>query len=295
MIKNNSVLLLILFSFGLLFWSSSPACAAGEEPLPAGVVPFSVSIGLSEKDLNQENDLKETKAVLLDEKGDIVLETLGFHSDRDGHICVLYQITNHSDYALTRVRFDLNYLDENGAVIDGRSIHNAEWFQDAPIFPGETRTFEHTNYFTGVEKTKALEFVGLWVFDERILPAWTDPKPGNLLLDFCNDEAFSRQFEDAKTNPPISMDYHVDEDYDGTITDPAAIQAVLEALQEMRIGDETEIFVTDSGIWYSFNLEDGTSWSVGFDSEDMFYWHGKPYAVINRDKLNEVMEWIELP
>lgn len=200
---------------------------------------------------------------------------------KPGQIGVGYALTNHGALALTQLTFSVTYLDAGGNDLRGRQIEVLEAFMDDPVQPGETREFIHENFFDGAERAAAVALEPICVLDEAELAPWTEPRPHNLLLDFCNDPSFTACFENLDENPPVKMHFHVDQEVDEDITDPDEILATIERLRNMRIGDAVDYSVDDAGVSYWFTMADGTEWGVVFEDTDLFYWHGQNYRVEN--------------
>ena len=225
----------------------------------------------------------ETSIELNDGSGNPVatLVTRGIRADEERQVTVAYTLTNHGERALTQLTFDVRYFDADGNDLRGKAIFVMIGLMDQPLQPGQSRDFEKTHYFDGAEKAAAVALEPEGVLDEVELVPWTEPQPGNLLLDFCNYAPFSAYFENLDANPPVQMIYHRDEQVDESITDVDAILKEIESLKNMRIGEESDISVTDSGISYWFTMADGTEWGVSFEAPGLFCWHNKVYEVIH--------------
>lgn len=207
------------------------------------------------------------------------LTALGIESDRPDHAILAFALENRGERALTQLEFTLLCVDCEGNVISGKPTTNREFFMHDPIQAGETRQFTVDRYFTGAENTVALTLGDGLAADEAEVPVWTEPKPGNLLLDFCNDPAFSAHFENLDANPPVQMVHHVDQELDETVTDPDAMLAVIESLRNMYVGEESDMAYCDAGIYYGFTMADGSEWGVSFDAPGLLNWHGRNYEV----------------
>ncbi len=228
-------------------------------------IPFSTSVDLEDGTGNQV----------------ATLTTRYFDTSEEGEVTVAYTLVNHGAQALTQLNFSVTYLDPDDNDLRGKPIEVMIGLMYAPVQPGGTRDFEKTHFFSGAETTTSLVLEPIGVKDEIELPPWTEPQPGNLLLDFCNYPPFSAFFENLDTNPPVKMEYHKDQVYDETITDVDEMLAEIESLKNMRIGEESDVRITDSGISYWFTMADGTEWGVSFEAPGLFCWHGKVYEVIN--------------
>lgn len=197
-------------------------------------------------------------------------------------VTVAYTLTNHGEQALTQLNYDLQYFDADGNALREKPIYVMIGLMYEPVLPGESRDFEKTHYFDTANAAASVELIPDHVKDIVELPPWTEPRPGNLLLDFCNYEPFTACFENLDTNPVVEMTVRRDEaEADAPVTDPDAIMAELESLKNMRIGEEADYSVTDSGIYYTFTRADGTTWGVAFEAPGLFCWHGKVYQVLH--------------
>ena len=252
--------LTLILMFTLLLGAAAPAGTA-----EGGKIPFETSVELA-------NGAGEAVATLT---------TRYLLSEEDGKIAVGYTLTNHGEIALTQLNFNVTYLDADGNDLRGKPLYVMIGLMKEPVQPGESRDFEKPHYFDGAGNVAAVALEPIDVKDEVELPPWTEPQPGNLLLDFCNYPPFSAYFENLDTNPPVLMHYHVDQSVDEDITDVDVMLAEIESLRNMRVGEETDICITDSGISYWFTMADGTEWGVSFEAPGIFHWHGKNYNIIN--------------
>ena len=227
---------------------------------------------------------EEATAVQLPDGSGGIVATLtvnDVYSEGEGQVTAAYTLTNRGEVALTQLNFNVGYLDESGDDIRGKMIYVMIGLMTEPLQPGQSRDFTRTHYFDGAERAVTAVLEPLGVKDEVELPPWTEPRPGNLLLDFCNYAPFSACFENLDENPPVEMVYRHGEEGEEVTTDVDAILAQIESLRNMRIGDEVDVMICDDEIWYAFTMADGTTWSVSFMAPGLFYWHGHVYEVIN--------------
>lgn len=224
----------------------------------------------------------ETSIELSDGSGNPVatLATRQIDTSEEGQVTVAYTLTNHGEHPLTQLNFNVRYFDADGNDLRDKAIYVMIGLMYEPVQPGEAREFVKPHWFEGANKVASVALEPIDVKDDVELPPWTEPQPGNLLLDFCNYAPFSAYFENLDANPPVQMVYHRDEVIDETITDVDEILAEIESLKNMRIGEESDVRVTDSGISYWFTMADGTEWGVSFEAPGLFCWHNKVYEVI---------------
>lgn len=231
--------------------------------------------------LDAEGKPLEMSIELADGSGNEVatLSTVRLYSEKPRSVAVECAFTNHGEVALTWLEYRVKYLDADGNVFmePPRSL---ETFMDDPVQPGETRVFVQKHYFDGAETVAGVVLEPMGVKDAAEVKPWTEPRPGSLLPEFANDPDFAAHFENLDDNLPVEMFYHVDQEVDETVTDPAEIRAAIERLAGLRIGGAVNIGYDDAGIYYGFAMADGSGWSVSFETPGLLSWHGRNYEVI---------------
>ncbi len=231
--------------------------------------------------LDAEGKPLEMSIELADGSGNEVatLSTVRLYSEKPRSVAVECAFTNHGEVALTWLEYRVKYLDADGNVFmePPRSL---ETFMDDPVQPGETRVFVQKHYFDGAETVAGVVLEPMGVKDAAEVKPWTEPRPGSLLPEFANDPDFAAHFENLDDNLPVEMFYHVDQEVDETVTDPAEIRAAIERLAGLRIGGAVNIGYDDAGIYYGFTMADGGGWSVSFETPGLLSWHGRNYEVI---------------
>jgi len=223
----------------------------------------------------------ETSIELADGSGNEVatLSTVRLYSEKPRSVAVEYALTNHGEVALTWLEYRVKYLDANGSVFK-EPPRSLETFMDDPVQPGETRLFVQKHYFDGAETVVSVVLEPMFVKDAVEEKPWTEPRPGSLLPEFANDPDFAAHFENLDDNLPVEMFYHVDQEVDETVTDPAEIRAAIERLSGLRIGEAVNIGYDDAGVYYGFTMADGSGWSVSLEAPGLLSWHGRNYEVI---------------
>lgn len=261
--KKVQSILMLIFGIVMIIGGSVKTCdGLAEEAAP---IPVEISIEL--------NDGSGSPVATLTARSiDVSVER---------QVTVSYTLTNHGEQALTQLNFDVQYFDADGSALREKPVYVMIGLMYEPVQPGESRDFDKTHYFDTANEAASLELIPEHVKDIVELPPWTEPRPGNLLLDFCNYAPFSACFEDLDTNPPVEMIVRRDEQPEQIVTDVDEILAEIESLRNMRIGEESDVTVTDSGICYTFTRADGTEWSVAFEAPGLFCWHNKVYKVLH--------------
>ena len=231
--------------------------------------------------LDAEGKPLEMSIELADGSGNEVatLSTMRLYSEKPRSVAVECAFTNHGEVALTWLEYRVKYLDADGNVFM-EPPRFLETFMDDPVQPGETRVFVQKHYFDGAETVAGVVLEPMGVKDAAEVKPWTEPRPGSLLPEFANDPDFAAHFENLDDNLPVEMFYHVDQEVDETVTDPAEIRAAIERLAGLRIGGAVNIGYDDAGIYYGFTMADGGGWSVSFETPGLLSWHGRNYEVI---------------
>lgn len=110
------------------------------------------------------------------------------------------------------------------------------------------------------------------------------------LLEYC-DESTKTMLHNQQT--PILLRYYclreTSEEYE--VTDTAVINAVLQAILDIRIISETDIFATDYDDIFVFAMEDGTEYSFSFNRH-CFQSNGKMYELSDDEELWKLAERI---
>ena len=263
---NRTVrMLLLLVGLAVALCGATGAADARAEAAGAGEIPFETTIELNDG-AGRPTATLTTRAIVFAEARQV------------GVACTL---VNHGEHALTQVSYNVTYLDADGNDLRGKPVMVLIGLMESPVQPGEARELIRKHYFDGAETTSSVILEPINVMDEIQLPPWTEPRPGNTLLDFCNYAPFSAHFENLDTNPPVQMAYHKDQVLDEVITDVDEILAEIESLRNMRIGEESDVRISDAGISYWFTMADGTEWGVSFEAPGLFCWHNKIYEVLH--------------
>lgn len=264
----NKILRILLIVLGILMIFGGVrkiTGALGEEAEPTEGIPFEASIEL--------NDGAGNPAATLTSRAiDVGVER---------QVTVSYTLTNHGERALTQLNYRVQYFDADGNALRDKPIYVMIGLMYEPLQPGESRDFTKTHYFDAADQVASLALEPDHVKDEVELVPWTDPHPGNLLLDFCDYAPFTANFEDLDTNPVVEMIIRRDEKPETVVTDADEILAEIESLRNMRVGEESDVMITDSGIYYTFIRSDGTEWGVTFEAPGLFHWHGKTYEILH--------------
>ncbi len=119
---------------------------------------------------------------------------------------------------------------------------------------------------------------------EAETPAWTEPQPNNLLLDFCNDPTLTALFDNLDANPPVEMLFYRDQMEETVVTDVDEMLSELQSFRSMRVGEPTDEMWCDAGSAYTFTFADGQRIILSFNAPGIFEWHGHNYRVLLDDE-----------
>ena len=133
----------------------------------------------------------------------------------------------------------------------------------------------------------ALEMAVRELHLESMYSEENEVQPGNLLLDFCNDEGLRVWFERAQERLPDEITYMADTWY--TITDEETIRSVLEALQTVKIGgiSDAHVGASDRHV-FEFRYENGGENPSFLFFADTFSWGEESYEVLDWGTLKDI-------
>ena len=263
----NKALRILLIAFGILMIVSGILKITGAlaEEVQGTPVPFETSVEL--------NDGAGSPAA--------TLSTRLIYTGAERQVTVACTLTNHGELALTQLNYNVRYFDADGNDLLGKALYVMIGLMKEPLQPGESRDFLKTHYFEGAGTAATVALEPLGVKDEAELPPWTEPRPNNLLLDFCNDEALTALFDNLDANPPVELRIYRDQMDEEIVTDVDQMMAELEGFRHMRVGEPTDEMWCDAASAYTFILADGSQIYLSFNAPGIFEWHGQNYSVIN--------------
>lgn len=223
----------------------------------------------------------DASADVVDGDGEVVgrLSCRYILSSRERQILVSYALQNTCDEAITSLRFEITYRDASGSAPRGKAVSVTEFFQDVPVEAGKICYFEHEHFFDGAETAVSVELAEVRSTRESELPRWTEPKPGNDIVTFCNDPELTARFDDFPQNPPVRVELQSEGALGHSTEDPDLILLIGEAVRTVRIGEPVNRGAADAGTGLWFYEADGSSWGFYFEDADLFSWHGRNYAV----------------
>ncbi len=117
---------------------------------------------------------------------------------------------------------------------------------------------------------------------------FSEVKPNNRLLDFCNNEKLSRWFDASLRNLPDRLVYTADSWTE--IKDPKLIREILEALKTVVIGDVSDAHVGGSGRQiFDFHTDYNGEYVSFMFFQDTFDWGYESYDVLDWGDLDDIV------
>lgn len=176
------------------------------------------------------------------------------------------RITNGSDKAVMKVRYDISILDKAGNELHTfpLSYLNVE----SAVEPGES-VFDKRGYQQVIEGKpyKAVITVVSLSGEDEIPPVHL-PQKGEYLYQCLNSDSLSK----IDSEPPASVFIRIDRGGSEAVADlrsEAEIKEAVELFAEITIAAETQEFVTDNYNAVTFTFNDGSSKTVSFNLKNL--------------------------
>ena len=237
------------------------------------------------------------------------LEILGSPASRDGVTVTLETATagrtdtggfgytfggtieNDTDEGIMQVVYTFALIDENGEEF--RSFGEVYDGEDEAIPPHSTIDFFHDGIKWGPQSVPVSVKIGISsVKTEAELPPARIPQTGEYLYEALEDEKLAN----IKEEPPVELSFHIDQGGYGrtaTFTEGEALDRAVELLCNIRIGEETNEWVTDNYNWISLTWEDGTSTGISLNLHNLEYFvHSTPH-MYRLENLGEFWSYAE--
>lgn len=207
--------------------------------------------------------------------------------DNGGVIKVYYTLTNQmKEYSLTKVVMTFKYLDENKEVIKESSFER--YYRQTPIKAGESFETMYALPFAEYDQVTGIEVTIDSAADELAVKPYEPVKTNSYLFDFYNDEEMTNFKNNFYNNLPVRMKYFKAQIQQCEVTDPKIIKEVFEALKKVKVGEESDISITDSEIYFTFIMEDESSVTIAFESKNILSFHSKGYKIISDGGVFEI-------
>ncbi len=193
-------------------------------------------------------------------------------------------LENNSDEGIMRVIYTFSLIDEHGEAF--RSFGEVFDGEDAALPPHAKIDFTHDGIKWGKQSVPAAVEIGISsVETEAELPPAHLPRAGEYLYRALGDEKLANIREEL----PVELSFHVDQGgYGRTATFKAgdALDNAVRLFCAIRVGEESNEWVTDNYNWIAFTWEDGSRTGISLNLNNLeYYVHSTPhtYGLVNLD------------
>ena len=201
---------------------------------------------------------------------------------KDGSVVFAHTFTSHSALRITCIVSEFIYYASDGSVMAHKQLTcNLE---ETPLAPDGTYTYYSTNNFSGAIpfSMEARVTRADTEFETPILPK---PNTDSDFFDFFTDGRYEGLSTAFIIEPPATMYYKADNEAQITVSDAAQIKQVYDAMRKIHVGEKSETNVTDSGATYVFILNDGTEYTVRFESSTLLPYGTECYELSGAEEL----------
>ena len=194
-------------------------------------------------------------------------------------------IENNSDEGIMKVVYSFALYDRNGGKY--RSFAEVYDGVDRAIPPHSAVPFSHEGIRWGAQSVPASVSIGIGsVLTETELPPAKIPQPGEYLYQALGNEKLA----DIRENPPAALSFHVDQGGYGrtaVFSGGEALSTAVRLFCNIKIGEETEEWVTDNYNWIGLTWEDGSETCISLNLRSLEYSiHSSPHTFA-LENLNE--------
>ena len=185
-------------------------------------------------------------------------------------------IENNSDESVMKVIYTFTLYDKNGEEF--RSFAEVYDGVDKGIPPHGKIDFSLDGVKWGAQSVPASVSIGISsVQTERELPPARLPQTGEYLYQALGSEKLSG----IREHPPTAISLHVDQGGYGrtaTFCEGALLDEAVELFCAIKIGEETDQWVTDNYNWIRLTWEDGTETYISLNLYNLEYTaHSSPH------------------
>ena len=185
-------------------------------------------------------------------------------------------IENNSDESVMKVIYTFTLYDKNGEEF--RSFGEVYDGVDEGIPPHGKIDFSIDGVKWGAQSVPASVSIGISsVQTERELPPARLPQPGEYLYQALGSEKLAG----IREHPPTAISLHVDQGGYGrtaTFDEGAPLDEAVELFCAIKIGEETDQWVTDNYNWIRLTWEDGTETYISLNLYSLEYTaHSSPH------------------
>lgn len=216
----------------------------------------------------------------------LTLDRLKSELLKNGSTVFMPEITvlNKGTEAVTKVQYSLTICDKSG-----RELYTAACYynaQTAPIEPNASSVYMikdaggFQSKLDGKPYSVSVELTDVQTVSE--LPAVRLPETGEYLYKSMNNDELAAM----ETQPPVAIDIVIDQGgYQRTahLTAPEDIAACLDVFLPIKIGAETQEWVTDNYNGVTFTFADGSSCFVSLNLKNLEFNVGGEYHMFELD------------
>lgn len=200
-------------------------------------------------------------------------------------------IENNSEEGVMKVIYTFSLYDRDGNEF--RSFGDTYDGVDKAIPPHGKVEFSLEDVKWGAQSVPAAVSIGIdSVQTETELPPATIPQPGEPLYQVLGDGNLAN----IRENPPVELAFHVDQGGYGrtaTFEKGAELDRAVELFCAIRIGAETDEWVTDNYNWIRLNWEDGSETYISLNLRSLEYNIHSSSHMFALEHLNEFWAYAE--
>ena len=178
-------------------------------------------------------------------------------------------LENHTDEGIMQVIYTFTLLDEGGEAF--RTFSKVYDGEDEALPPHTRMGFTHDGIKWGKQSVPAAVEIGISsVKTEAELPPAHVPETGDLLFRSLGDAKLANILEDK----PAELSFHVDQGGYGrtaTLGPGEALDRAVELFCAIRIGEESNEWVTDNYNWIGFTWADGSHTGISLNLDKLEY------------------------
>jgi len=195
---------------------------------------------------------------------------------------------NKSDTALMRISCESDFMGADGEIIEN-AVCYCDYHKN-PMQPGETREHHVQRWIYDGERVAniALAITKVVTIEEE--PPLPEPKLGETLFSFYQREDISAFADGFYEEMPIKAVVFMDSwnQAEVELTDTADITAVFEAMKQISVEKQSDVYVTDNYNKITFILADGREFGFNFNRFNLEY-DDNVYELSGDDALWELL------
>jgi hypothetical protein len=195
------------------------------------------------------------------------------HGDegKQDNVSATLLLENKSDVALMRISCESDFIDASGEVIENAAC-SCDYHKN-PMQPGETREYHVSRWIHEGERVFdiALAITKVVTIEEE--PPLPEPKLGEDLFRFYQRDDIAVFADDFYGEMPVKAVVFMDSwnKAEVELSDPDDIMAVFEAMKQIRVEKQSDVYVTDNYNKITFILADGREFGFSFNRYNLDY------------------------